>query len=84
MLNIPVLYGMLLGSIIGSTDAAAVFSILRTSGLKLPDRLKATPEVESGSNDPMAIFLTIGLIGLLTGETQTTGDLASLLTCLGG
>jgi potassium/hydrogen antiporter len=79
VLNLPLFYGMLLGSIIGSTDAAAVFSILRTSGLRLPDRLKATLEVESGSNDPMAIFLTIGLIGLITGENNTMGALASLL-----
>ncbi len=70
ILDISILHGLLLGAIIGSTDAAAVFSLMRTSGLKLPDRLSSTLEVESGSNDPMAIFLTIGLISILT-ETSS-------------
>jgi len=78
ILNIPILQGMLLGGIVGSTDAAAVFSVLRASGLKLPERLTATLEVESGSNDPMAIFLTIGLIGFITGESTSVESLALL------
>lgn len=78
ILDVPLLHGMLLGGIVGSTDAAAVFSILRTSGLRLPDRLTATLEVESGSNDPMAIFLTVGLISVITGEADSAGPLLLL------
>lgn len=79
VLQIPLWHGILLGSIVGSTDAAAVFSILRTSRLKLPARLSGTLELESGSNDPMAIFLTLGIIGILTHQMTTATDLAWLL-----
>jgi len=70
ILDFPLVEGMLLGGIIASTDAAAVFAILRNTGLHLPSRISATLEAESGSNDPMAVFLTVGLIGLITGSVD--------------
>ncbi|KAB8143306.1 potassium/proton antiporter [Chloroflexia bacterium SDU3-3] len=57
--------GLLLGSIISSTDAAAVFSVLRTTGVHLKGQLEPLIELESGSNDPIAVFLTVGLTELL-------------------
>lgn len=63
--------GLLLGAIVSSTDAAAVFSILRAKNIALKSNLRPTLELESGSNDPMAYFLTIAFLGLLQNPDQS-------------
>ena len=78
ILGISLLEGVLLGGIGGPTDAAGVFSILRSSGVRLRERLSATLEIESGSNDPMAVFLTIGILQVLLGRMGMGVDLLGL------
>ncbi|HDQ25361.1 MAG TPA: potassium/proton antiporter [bacterium] len=63
--GLPLAQSMLLGAVVSSTDAAAVFSILRSRGVNLKDNMRSVLELESGSNDPMAIFLTLGIMGII-------------------
>lgn len=72
------LQGMLLGAIVSSTDAAAVFSVLRMKNVSLKGNLKPLLELESGSNDPMAVFLTVGTLQLLMQPEASLGDIILL------
>lgn len=69
----PVGEGVLLGAIVSSTDAAAVFGVLRTSGIRLRGRIQPLLEMESGSNDPVAIYLTLAATAALVGPSPAVG-----------
>ncbi|MGE3991480.1 potassium/proton antiporter [Pseudorhodoplanes sp.] len=70
---------LLVGAVVASTDAAAVFFLMHSRGLRLRPRVGATIEVESGTNDPFAIFLTVVLVEIVMHGSQPPADLALLL-----
>lgn len=76
--DLTLMEGLLLGAVISSTDAAAVFTILRSQNIKLKANLRPLLELESGSNDPMAFFLTTGLIQVMMHEGTSLWSLVPL------
>ncbi len=78
VLKFSLVTGLLLGAVVSSTDAAAVLSVLRAKNISLRGKVKPLLELESGSNDPMAVFLTVGLIQLVSTTNATLSSIGLL------
>ena len=74
VLGIGWLQAMLVGAVVASTDAAAVFFLINARGLRLRPRVRAVLEVESGTNDPFAVFLALLLVEMLLANHQSWGQ----------
>ena len=83
LLGIAWLQSFMLGAVVGSTDAAAVFFLLRAGRITIKESVRATLEVESGSNDPMAIFLTVTFLALIASAGLATNPIAEFLLGFG-
>lgn len=78
LFDLTIVEAMLVGSIVGSTDAAAVFSLLGNGGVHLKERISSTLQIESATNDPMAILLTVVLISAVNQEATGAVQIAMI------